>query len=54
LVSNGKSYISQTNQHEADFMLHFCDYLLQQGYHAEQITILAAYSGELLKSFSHF
>ena len=36
----------QVNQHEADFMIGLCRYLLQQGYEPDQITILTAYVGK--------
>ena len=38
---------SHTNQHEARFLVSLCRYLLQQGYEAEQITLLTTYSGQM-------
>ena len=40
---------SRSNTHEAKFMTAFCRYLIQQGYKQSQITILAAYTGQLSK-----
>ncbi|CAK8681019.1 unnamed protein product [Clavelina lepadiformis] len=42
-----KDGMSKVNQYEADFMVALCRYLIQQGYHPEQITILTAYVGQL-------
>ena len=39
---------SYSNQHEADFVVALCNYLLLQGYEREQITILTMYTGQLL------
>ncbi|PVD21343.1 hypothetical protein C0Q70_19516 [Pomacea canaliculata] len=38
---------SKMNDHEADFCLCLCRYLLQQDYSRHQITILAGYSGQV-------
>ncbi|PVD21342.1 hypothetical protein C0Q70_19515 [Pomacea canaliculata] len=38
---------SKMNDHEADFCLCLCRYLLQQGYTTSQITILTGYSGQV-------
>ncbi|CAK8680919.1 unnamed protein product [Clavelina lepadiformis] len=40
--------MSKVNQHEADFTVTLCNYLLLQGYRPDQITILTAYVGQLL------
>lgn len=45
-ISEGKS---RSNEHEAKFLTALCSYFIQQGYLREQITILTAYSGQLLK-----
>ena len=45
LVREGRS---KSNDHEAKFLAALCRYLIQQGYKKEQITILTAYSGQLL------
>ncbi|MEW8339221.1 MAG: C-terminal helicase domain-containing protein, partial [Candidatus Thiodiazotropha taylori] len=39
---------SYYNFHEAQFVTAFCKYLLQQGYKAEQITVLSPYMGQVL------
>ena len=38
---------SHTNDHEATFLVALCRYLLQQGYKAEQITLLTTYTGQM-------
>ncbi|XP_063624755.1 NFX1-type zinc finger-containing protein 1-like [Cydia splendana] len=38
---------SRTNTQEADLVLRLANYLMQQGYKPEEVTILAAYSGQL-------
>ncbi|XP_059147745.1 NFX1-type zinc finger-containing protein 1-like [Physella acuta] len=38
---------SKSNVHEARFLTALCKYFLQQGYESRQITILAAYSGQV-------
>ena len=38
---------SHTNAHEAAFLVALCRYLLQQGYKAEQITLLTTYTGQM-------
>ena len=43
---NGESH-SHTNEHEASFLVALCRYLLQQGYKAEQITLLTTYTGQM-------
>lgn len=43
---NGESH-SHTNEHEATFLVALCYYLLQQGYKADQITILTTYMGQM-------
>ena len=40
---------SHSNDHEADFLVSLCKYLLKQGYHPSQITILTMYRGQLLE-----
>ncbi|XP_041454409.1 NFX1-type zinc finger-containing protein 1-like [Lytechinus variegatus] len=44
-----KETMSHYNLHEVDFTVELCRYLLNQGYKPEQITILTAYTGQLLK-----
>ena len=39
---------SHSNSHEAEYLVQFCKYLLQQNYEAKQITILVTYLGQLL------
>ncbi|XP_021369417.1 NFX1-type zinc finger-containing protein 1-like [Mizuhopecten yessoensis] len=39
---------SYSNKHEAGYVVALCRYLLKQGYAPNQITILAAYSGQML------
>ncbi|CAL1528885.1 unnamed protein product [Lymnaea stagnalis] len=36
-----------SNQYEARFLIGLCEYLLQQGYTAKQITILSPYAGQI-------
>ncbi|XP_047991691.1 NFX1-type zinc finger-containing protein 1-like isoform X2 [Leguminivora glycinivorella] len=38
---------SRSNPQEADLVLRLANYLMQQGYKPEEVTILAAYSGQL-------
>ena len=45
LVGGLQSY---ANQHEAEFLVALCNYLLLQGYKKSQITILTMYTGQLL------
>ncbi|XP_067035451.1 NFX1-type zinc finger-containing protein 1-like isoform X3 [Acropora muricata] len=45
-VNEGRS---RSNTHEAKFMTALCRYFIQQGYKQSQITILAAYTGQLSK-----
>ena len=40
--------LSNENQHEMNFILSLCQYLLMQGYLSSQITILVTYTGQLL------
>jgi len=40
---------SHVNYHEADFLVALCRYLLRQGYHPSQITLLTMYRGQLLE-----
>ena len=40
---------SHSNEHEADFLVALCKYLLKQGYETEQITVLTMYRGQLLE-----
>ena len=39
---------SYSNDHEADFVVALCSYLLLQGYEGKQITVLTMYTGQLL------
>ena len=39
---------SYSNNHEAEFLVALCQYLLLQGYERKQITILTMYTGQLL------
>ncbi|XP_069362838.1 NFX1-type zinc finger-containing protein 1-like [Maniola hyperantus] len=39
---------SKLNQNEGDMVLGLANYLMQQGYQPEDVTILAAYSGQML------
>ena len=41
--------MSHSNEHEALFAMALCQYLLQQGYEASQITILTTYKGQLFR-----
>ena len=45
LVGGLQSY---ANQHEAEFLVALCNYLLLQGYEKRKITILTMYTGQLL------
>lgn len=38
---------SHSNEHEAEYIVALCRYLLLQGYEREQITVLTLYSGQL-------
>ena len=38
---------SHMNEHEAKFVVALCRYLLQQGYTADQITLLTTYTGQM-------
>lgn len=38
---------SKVNQHEAEFLVELCLYLLRQGYRSSQITILTTYTGQM-------
>ncbi|XP_046359851.2 NFX1-type zinc finger-containing protein 1-like [Haliotis rufescens] len=39
--------MSKSNEHEASFIIALCKYFLLQGYEASDITILAAYTGQI-------
>ena len=41
--------LSHSNEYEADMVVALCKHLLNQGYEPSQITILTAYTGQLLK-----
>ncbi|XP_052076284.1 NFX1-type zinc finger-containing protein 1-like [Mytilus californianus] len=41
---DGKSF---SNEHEAEYVKELCTYLLKQGYKRNEITILAAYTGQM-------
>ena len=51
--TNGEAHVGETmshyNLHEVDFTVALCKHLLNQGYEPKQITILTAYTGQLLK-----
>lgn len=38
---------SHSNEHEAQFLVSFCRYLLKQQYHPSQITVLTTYSAQM-------
>ena len=38
---------SHVNEHEANFLVALCRYLLQQGYSSNQITLLTTYTGQM-------
>ena len=40
--------MSKTNRFEAEFLLSLANYLIQQGYEASKITILATYLGQMM------
>ena len=40
---------SRSNEHEAKFVAALCRYLILQGYEREQITVLTAYTGQLIQ-----
>ena len=42
------SELSHSNEYEVSFLVNFCSYLLKQDYSPSQITILVAYTGQLL------
>ena len=42
------SELSHSNEYEARFLVNLCSYLLKQDYSPRQITILVAYTGQLL------
>lgn len=46
---------SRSNQKEADLTMALGNYLVQQGYSADEVTILAAYSGQAyyMRKVSH-
>ena len=41
--------LSHSNEYEAQFVVALCRHLLKQGYQPSQVTILTAYTGQLLK-----
>ena len=41
--------LSHSNEYEAQFVVALCRHLLKQGYRPSQVTILTAYTGQLLK-----
>lgn len=45
--SNDEDLKSHSNEHEAEFVVALCRYLILQGYDREQITVLTLYSGQL-------
>ena len=47
--SNEDKERSHSNLHEADFIVALCKYLLKQGYHPSEITVLTMYRGQLLE-----
>ena len=44
IVHEGRSKV---NEHEVDFLVELCKYLLHQGYHQEKITILTTYKEQM-------
>jgi hypothetical protein len=40
---------SHSNEHEAEYIVALCQYLLRQGYDNSRITVLTTYTGQLLK-----
>ncbi|CAG7835479.1 unnamed protein product [Allacma fusca] len=38
---------SKVNQHEAEFLVSLCHYIIQQGYTPKHVTILATYNGQV-------
>ena len=40
--------MSKTNRFEAEFLMSLAAYLIQQGYEASKITILATYLGQMM------
>ena len=40
---------SHSNDHEADFIVALCKYLLKQGYQPSEVTVLTMYRGQLLE-----
>ncbi len=45
--SSDEDLKSPTNSHEARFMAMLCNYLLQQGYKPEDITVITPYTGQM-------
>jgi hypothetical protein len=43
---------SKCNEYEANYLVKLCSYLLKQGYHSSQITILTFYVGQVLTILS--
>ena len=40
---------SPSNRHEAEFLAALCNYLLQQGYRQDQITVITPYTGQMFE-----
>ena len=47
IEESGNQSHSHVNEHEAKFLVALCRYLLQQGYKADQITLLTTYTGQM-------
>ena len=47
IEESGNQYHSHVNEHEAKFLVALCRYLLQQGYKADQITLLTTYTRQM-------
>ena len=47
--SGNEELKSPSNEHEVDFVVALCTYLLLQGYEGNSITVLTMYTGQLLK-----
>ncbi|XP_078674224.1 NFX1-type zinc finger-containing protein 1-like [Branchiostoma floridae x Branchiostoma belcheri] len=46
---HNEELLSHANDHEADYVVALCQYLIQQGYDRSQITVLTTYKGQLYK-----
>ncbi|XP_035691669.1 NFX1-type zinc finger-containing protein 1-like [Branchiostoma floridae] len=46
---HNEELLSHANDHEADYIVALCRYLIQQGYDKSRITILTTYKGQLYK-----